>query len=1165
MNSNMHKTSFGALREIKARPLWQYDYGQKMQFVGIELPETYEVHFSNTPHGEATTSIGDTSGVDIPDIYLTTGQPVYAWIFLHNGESDGATEYMVTIPVKRRAKPTDAAPTPVQHDVITVAIAKLNDAVQRSEAAVGSSEESAQRAAHSANEAAGSASDAAESERIVVEAKEDAQTAADDANTYMVEACGYKDNAAASASAAAESAAAAHESEDAAASSAEEAAEVVDSYRRTLDKAVRDISELQVTADDLESRVDTLEGNVSTIQIDLSGMVNGGFVENNALWLTHDGEVVAGPFEGIGGGGGGGGGSYNNAVLEFKNHSGWMTKTVALNAECIMTVEWSSLEDNIPTGNGTMQISVNNAVKALYEVAQGQLNINLAPYLATGSNTVRLTVTDTYGNARSVGCTVSVVGLYITSSFDATVAYEGEINYAYVPTGAIEKTVHFILDGNEIGTATMKTSGRQQSFIIPAQSHGMHTFRVYFDGFVDSQPVQSNELYYELICIESGNTTPIITSTYSGGEVEQFTSISIPYIVYDPASLQASIALYAGDEQITTLTVDRTQQTWTYRPTEVGQLTLTVICGSTRKPFAITVTETSMDVEPVTNDLALYLSSYGRSNREAEPATWEYEGISVQFDGFNWTSDGWQLDDDGITALRVSGDARLVIPYKVFEQDFRTTGKTIEIEFATRYVLDYDAVILSCMNGGRGLNLTAQKATMTSEQTEISTQYKEDEHVRLSFVVEKRAENRLIYCYINGINSGVIQYPADDDFQQVTPANISIGSNDCTMDIYCIRVYDNDLTRQQILDNWIADTQDTEQKVARYRHNAVYDEYGSVVIEKLPNDLPYLVIRASELPQYKGDKKTISGRYVNPATPNKSFTFENAQGDVQGTSSQYYARKNYKIKFRGGFTLPDGSTAKNYQLADGEIPVNVFTFKADVASSEGANNVELARLYNSACPYKTPAQEVDSRVQQGIDGYPCVLFWDNGTNTVFLGKYNFNIDKGAEDFFGFRTGDESWEIKNNTGNRVLWKSADYDGAAWQNDFEARYPDTDPPYVDPSQLREFAEWIVQTDTTRATGNDLPEPVTYIVDVTETVEHVDPDTGAISYEEVTTKQEVTFDKDTAEYRLAKFRDELEKYVELDSALFYYLFTELFLMVDSRAKNAFPSFIGAELIGG
>ena len=77
-------------------------------------------------------------------------------------------------------------------------------------------------------------------------------------------------------------------------------------------------------------------------------------------------------------------------------------------------------------------------------------------------------------------------------------------------------------------------------------------------------------------------------------------------------------------------------------------------------------------------------------------------------------------------------------------------------------------------------------------------------------MVEKRAENRLIYCYINGVMSGTVQYPVDDDFAQTAPVDISIGSNDCTIDLYCIRVYDNDLTRYQMLNNWIADTQDVD-------------------------------------------------------------------------------------------------------------------------------------------------------------------------------------------------------------------------------------------------------------------------------------------------------------------------------------------------------------------
>jgi len=124
---------------------------------------------------------------------------------------------------------------------------------------------------------------------------------------------------------------------------------------------------------------------------------------------------------------------------------------------------------------------------------------------------------------------------------------------------------------------------------------------------------------------------------------------------------------------------------------------------------------------------------------------------------------------------------------------------------------------------------------------------------------------------------------------------------------------------------------------------------------------------------------------------------------------------------------------------------------------------------------------------------------------------------------------------------VLWKSADYTGDDWLNDFEARYPDTDPPYTDPSQLAEFAAWMVSVDPDQATGDALAESVTIVDGETST----------------------TYTNDTAAYRKAKFRAELGDYVEIQSALFYYLFTELFLMVDSRAKNMFPSFIGTSLV--
>lgn len=140
--------------------------------------------------------------------------------------------------------------------------------------------------------------------------------------------------------------------------------------------------------------------------------------------------------------------------------------------------------------------------------------------------------------------------------------------------------------------------------------------------------------------------------------------------------------------------------------------------------------------------------------------------------------------------------------------------------------------------------------------------------------------------------------------------------------------------------------------------------------------------------------------------------------------------------------------------------------------------------------------------------------------------------------------DESWEFQNNTSARMLFKSDDFDEIytdpetgdtypAWKNDFEARFPEDT--YEDITQLKAFISWVVSTDRDQATGAALPETVTY--------------------------GETEYTNDTADYRLAKFKAEFADYAETDSFIFYYIFTELFLMVDSRAKNFFLGFHGSE----
>lgn len=136
MNNSIVCAVFGGFKKARTRALYQWDYGISLDFRGLNLPEYFTVHFANQPmSGTAKKQVGQAMGesghyvVTIPDEYLTTGLPVYAWVYLHEGESDGETVYMVEIPVQKRPQPTEAEPTPVQQDIIEEAIEALNGAV----------------------------------------------------------------------------------------------------------------------------------------------------------------------------------------------------------------------------------------------------------------------------------------------------------------------------------------------------------------------------------------------------------------------------------------------------------------------------------------------------------------------------------------------------------------------------------------------------------------------------------------------------------------------------------------------------------------------------------------------------------------------------------------------------------------------------------------------------------------------------------------------------------------------------------------------------------------------------------------------------------------------------------------------------------------------------
>lgn len=766
-------------------------------------------------------------------------------------------------------------------------------------------------------------------------------------------------------------------------------------------------------------------------------------------------------------------------------------------------------EDDLSQVAGSCFVYVNNVQRDRISLRAGNTyTVDVTKYLGSGTNEVKFVIDNAEQSKRTYVYECEMLNLSVTSDFNSVVAYTGAIPFIYTPIGNGLKTVHVLMDGEEIHTEETEVTNRQQSLEIPAQAHGAHKLEVYLTSSINDIELESKHLAFSIICVEEGNETPIIASSLDIINTTQYETVSIPFVVYDPLNNPADITLSINKSTVANRQVDRTQQTWNYKALSVGGAMMAITCRGVSKSFSLSVEQSIITSEAETQNLELFLTSQGRSNQDANKETWESNGIKVEFSGMNYTTNGWIVDSDGNTAMRLSGGATMNIPLNLFGTDLRQTGKTIEIEFAVRQITDYTSVILSCLQGGVGLELTPNTIKLTSEQSSMETKYKEDERVRVSFVIEKRANNRLMQIYINGIKSQSLQYPDNDGFTQPSPVGISANSDNAVVDIYNIRSYSNNLNAQQLLDNYIADLDDIEKKMVIFKRNQVYDNYGNLSYTKLLEQIPVLII-TGELSQYKGDKKTVSIEYVDRNNTAKSFTATNVELNVQGTSSQYYPRKNYKGKFKGGFDMTEsGKHEDNFTLNESAVlPANAFCWKADFAESSGTHNTGIANYIGwmlKQAKILTEPQKKDGLVRTTVYGEPCLIFHrDKASDTPqFIGKYNFNTDKSAENTFGFAEGDESWEFLNNTSDRSNFLSADFEGDGWKNDFEGRYPDGN---EDISHMKEVFAWVVSC------KNDLD----------------------------------------------KFKAEFDEHFDKKTLIFYYLITLVFGMVDQRAKNQFLTY--------
>lgn len=761
------------------------------------------------------------------------------------------------------------------------------------------------------------------------------------------------------------------------------------------------------------------------------------------------------------------------------------------------------------------------------------VHFNIDEYLLEGTNTITVGIMGQSSlAATTVALTYQVVNLSYTDDMNIANVYnlsksDAVMEVFFSVSGYGTKIVEWFIDGKQLDFVKNEdevvdaSSQRTKYITLTNLDSGVHNIQSRAYALVNGEKFYTDTLYREFIVDNGDLKKNMVAVAVSIPSQHGIVNADNPLVIYDMEQYisyeirfatrsSGEVDIYLGEDKLASVaSVAGRENVYGINSNKYGSHKLKFVVGEEIREVSAMINKTTLNIEEITNALTFDFRAVGKSNASIDKDQWSYGDYVGTFEGFNWNaSSGW-VDN----ALIVNSGASFSINYAPLSDDATLAGKTLEFEFSARNVENDDAVIcdlttMKSLEDGTvrrtGILITASEAKIISYAgVEVSTKFKAGEINRIAFVINKKqgvTYKGLVFVYVNGVLSGAINYGSSDNF--ISDKQIEfVGSDDAQVVLRAIRIYNNALSADNILNNYILYRDTLLQMMEVYYRNDIYAEglqnfSPDVMLHRLP-----VMIMTGDIPTLEGATSTstqilVDIEYYNEQDPAKSFKMKNAALRIQGTSSLAYPRKNFRF-----YTKKEESTVlydaegnvindKLYAFKDGAQPVDCWCLKADFAESSGTHNTGIARiwnkvLFNAQIEYKnvlgethkgyllrTEAQNkaleagYNYDVRTTIDGFPIVLFYKRSaedTNLIFLGKYNFNNDKSTPSVFGFENIPnfnnarmQCWETKDNGHPLGLFTDVSNFDSEWSEAFESRYPDTKTP--DTSDLKSFSQWL-----------------------------------------------------------------------------------------------------------
>ncbi|MCQ2499751.1 MAG: DUF6273 domain-containing protein [Lachnospiraceae bacterium] len=989
-----------------------------------------------------------------------------------------------------------------------------------------------------------------EMEALWAETQQNASEAAEAVKTTTKNAS----DAAADARTAREQANAAAESAETSARSSAAAAEYL---RNLLDKYPTSYV-ADVEATDGGIRIKYASGDSEVIPVAASGGLSfdGGYQdEEGYLHLTKDGEEIEG-FDPIKIAGGGGGGGTGGSRITFASYTAPTFSVMESSGTAPIRFKFTSVdvETGMETGAANIAIAVGGSVRANKTIQQGDdITVDPFPYLTNGSNTVKLTITDSYGSIASRTFTITMENFGLEWSLGNTYKNtEATLGFYVTPTGSGSKVIYTYVDGTLYSTDNVSTSGRRMTKTITGLTHGMHFIEVYGLMDVGGSSLESQHLTCAVAQIGS-SAVPVVAVDWPVGSMTQYTNIQIPYMVVDPGNNPADVQFTVNGVIQSSVRVDQAEQIWSYRPVMSGKVTLGIMCGSTISQKELTINSIGSDVEEITDGLAIKVDP----SVITDLRSWSYGDYRFSMsENFDFTNGGLQVDENGVHCIRITAGDRLTLNYPLFSGDARRTGKEAKIVYRVANSSNKEAEAISCMDSGIGLQAFANNVYLRGDQTTVTLSVCEDMKTELDINIEQDSEDRLMYMWEKCSTFAFGKYATNESFTHATAKGITFGSDDADVYLYLFRAYTRDLTEDELKANYIHDGADGDEIRDRQNRNDIYDGAGKpdpeLVAEKNPN-AHVIIVDAPRMTVGKKDTVVGAIRHIYTGGGAEHRFSAPMEMVVQGTSSVEHAETaggNLKFKLKQGITLEDGTHKGGYAMngEDKSVPITILNYKKNIASEDHIVNKAVSEWYQRYQPTVRQARKDDPRVRDCMESVMCVVFFHNTSEntvmvgpdtvqpdeTVFFGIGNLCTDKDAENAYQYDP--IVIEVKNNTEPSVRFKSGDM-LTDFDTNFEFRYLNEDvfTEAQAKAKFQEMGAFVHATDWTEATNTALTRVVT-----------IDGQ---------------AFSTDSAAYRKAKWKAEAPNYFDMQALYWHHNDTLFHLLRDNRAKNMFWSFAPSE----